>query len=360
MDDRIETRLSAPLLRPNRHIGMFWLEKLWLIIDWLQIYGLLWNAANSFPWPYLWIQWTSWTVWANLDYFSTTPDGALNGGSGNVAVSKWGQMPHYIYYAVGFSFPLFVALMYYLYLRRYYYRGYGVYREVERHLHLKYLLTASHLLYLPVSLAVFRLYYCDNADNSANGVNKLACDPSLDCLSTPHIIALSLGTLFMLPLVVGLPIITYQYISKKCVIYSEPQDHEKKLQVLEIMYALGLSETWIEGQMWMMSSFRRDSVYYRVEMLVMKLVLLGIFIYFRSDKVVQATLLWMVYTQYCMRYLFIKWPYRLNSSNLLLKVLLAVLLADVTFGLFNAMVSDAYACLILYGSWLICILYVDH
>ena len=341
MDDLIAARLEAPLLKQRRPIGLFWLEKIWLLIDWLQIYGLLWNAANSFPWPYLWIQWTSWTVWANLDYFSTTPDGALNGGSGNVAVSQWGQMPYYIYYSVGFALPLFSALLYYLYLKQYYYHSYGFYREVERHTYLKYFLTISHLLYLPVGLAVFRLYYCDDADNAADGINKLACDPSLDCMSTPHLIALSLGTLFVFPLIVGLPLVSYQYITKS-VIYTEPEDHEKKLQVQEIMYTLGVNETWAEGQMWLMSSFRRDCVYYRVEMLVMKLVLLLIFIYCRSDKVIQATLLWIVYSQYCIRYIFFKWPYRLNSSNLLLKILLAVLMTDVTFGLFNAMVSPHY------------------
>mgnify|MGYP003386906480 FL=1 len=160
-------------------------------------------------------------------------------------------------------------------------------------------------------------------------------------MSTPHLIALSLGTLVVFPLIVGLPLVSYQYITKS-VIYTEPEDHEKKLQVQEIMYTLGVNETWAEGQMWLMSSFRRDCVYYRVEMLVMKLVLLLIFIYCRSDKVIQATLLWIVYSQYCIRYIFFKWPYRLNSSNLLLKILLAVLMTDVTFGLFNAMVSPHY------------------
>ena len=78
MDFGAGGRVEAAALKRKRSAGLFWHEKIWFLIDWLQLYSIYWQAANPWPWPYLWIQYTGWTVWANIDYFSASPDGALS------------------------------------------------------------------------------------------------------------------------------------------------------------------------------------------------------------------------------------------------------------------------------------------
>ena len=57
-------------------VDMYWKEKLCMIIDYLQLYTIIWNAAQPWPWPYLWSTWTRWMVYINIDIFSS-----LNGGA---------------------------------------------------------------------------------------------------------------------------------------------------------------------------------------------------------------------------------------------------------------------------------------
>lgn len=334
MDSAFSSSIVSPFLKSKQVVGLFWSEKIWLLVDYLQLYGLLWNAANPWPWPYLWIHWTKWTVWSNIDYFSYSPEGALNGGSGNVDISKWGQMDNYFIYAACFAFPMFIAFaLFAFYLDKSYFLAYGSIRHKERQVYIKYSLTAAHLLYLPVCLAVFRIYYC-NSDTEL-----LACDPSVACNSTGHIAALVLITLANAPLVAGLPYVTYRY-TDAAVIYSLEADHEKRMQVWELMYMLDLDSAWLDGQMWMFSSFKRNFMFFRLEMLLLKFVSLVVFVFMRENLVSQAALLWLFFTAFSVRYLYHS-PYRLVSTNAQLKVLMALLMANVSFGLMNAMGTES-------------------
>jgi hypothetical protein len=51
-----------------------WIEKIVLIIDFLQIFGLLWITAQPYPWPYLWSIYTQPINVFNLDFFSLTSE----------------------------------------------------------------------------------------------------------------------------------------------------------------------------------------------------------------------------------------------------------------------------------------------
>ena len=60
------------------------LEKIILIIDYCQVFGLYWVMAQPWPWPYF-------TVFFNFDVFSITLHGALRGKT-SIASYKWGYM----------------------------------------------------------------------------------------------------------------------------------------------------------------------------------------------------------------------------------------------------------------------------
>lgn len=58
-------------------INLFWKEKFLILLDYLQIFGVIWNMANPWPWPYIWIKWSKVLVLANVDLFSYSKNGSL-------------------------------------------------------------------------------------------------------------------------------------------------------------------------------------------------------------------------------------------------------------------------------------------
>lgn len=309
----------APPVILSQGVSLRWLEKVWLCVDFGQLYALLWVAAQPWPWPYLWINWTSWTVWMNLDYFSLTKDGALYGQTGNVGISRWGQMDDYLYYALAFSvLPLLMAFPLLFYKAM-----------TPRQLSFAKMavLMLWQLLYLPCGLGVFRLYYCEDND-------ELSADPSESCTSKRYKMYTAMSTVLVAPLIVGLPMYMYR-LTYDLVVYNFRHDHEKRLQAWELMYGLALDSYWLESQAWIMSSFKRNGVYFRTQMLAMKLTLLLIFIFVRENLLTQAGLYLIATIVFCLPVLRYR-PFRLPSTNVIAAVLIFTLLCATTSAMMNA------------------------
>ncbi|RQM31383.1 hypothetical protein B5M09_007020 [Aphanomyces astaci] len=81
-------QLLAELSRTKRRVSRFWIEKAVVILDALQIYGLMWQLAQIWPWPSKWLAATRWTVLSNLDILSLTATGA-GMGQANPPFSHW-------------------------------------------------------------------------------------------------------------------------------------------------------------------------------------------------------------------------------------------------------------------------------
>ena len=185
-------------------------------------------------------------------------------------------------------------------------------------------MSAAHILYLPVLLAVGRLYYCESTSH------RLSCDPSVECGSTQHTLAMILCAVL-----VGLPYVTYRYIEQS-IVYKLAADHEKRLQVWEILYMLNIDDTFDQKQLWLSSSFVREHAYFRFDMLMWKVCVLLVFLFVRGDESTQAALLWVILSGFSIKYLICR-PFRTMSSNMFLMCLCAVMLTAVWFGLFNAL-----------------------
>jgi len=134
----------------------FWSEKILLLLDYLQLYGILWNCANPYPWPYLWIIWTRNICFFNLDFFSLQPTGALGGQSSNITISKWGTVSGYGNYAIFFS--LLAALLTLAYILLPYLDKFGSRFDLYHDSIRCALLSLGYILYAPINLAV-RDYY---------------------------------------------------------------------------------------------------------------------------------------------------------------------------------------------------------
>ena len=105
------------LVKAVRSLSIFpWFEKLWILVDALQIFGIFWNLCHAWEVPHIYVGWTRSLVWFNLDYFSTTEWGALMGRSNFLNLSKWGQMEDYLEYSIIFAAAVFIFFALYEFL----------------------------------------------------------------------------------------------------------------------------------------------------------------------------------------------------------------------------------------------------
>lgn len=207
------------------------------------------------------------------------------------------------------------------------YFNYGKAHYRDEHLVRSYGLFFLRCFYLPSCLAVSRLYYCEN-----NG--RLSADPSVICWSGVHL-PIAIVCLFLsLPFFIGLPILFYSFVSDS-IIYDREYDHERRLQCWEIAHIFQLSDYFQRSQLWLCSSFRRQSAYLTVGMLGFKACSLILFLLFRFSPSLQAALFWFL-VLFSLSFALIQQPYRMRSTNSLLVILTALLFINATFGLFNA------------------------
>jgi hypothetical protein len=315
---------AAILFSNGRSINYFWHEKILLLIDMLQIYGILWNMANSWYWPYLWIIWTKWAVWGNLDWFSTTNSGALSGKSMN-DISRWGELHQYFLY--GLLFSAIPALGNLIILLLEYYRSSMVwYQNNNRYKIQTWWLTCLAVTYMPCSLALSRIYYCEHG--------RVAVDPYYECMSSTHILYMCIYAVLYGPVFIGLPYIIYKLINSN-IIYNTNYDHEKRLQAYEISYMLNIDTFYHSSHMWLISSYKRNGIYFTLYNILFKLLLIIIYMTLRFNRYIQSFILWLIILFYLLLCIYQR-PYRHYSSNILLIVIYIMLFINTTFALFNS------------------------
>lgn len=311
-----------------------WFEKILIIADYCQLFGLLWIMAQPWPWPYLWSDYSQLVVVMNIDIFSTRSAGALVGRSSSLN-PRWGSMDNYMQYALWFAIAQFVVFVSIIFLRR---RGdrYGQISHDLRHRLIAILILISYLIYLPCALATFRLYYCEQDPY------VLSADPNVQCFGTSHIIYFAVCSGLNLPVLFGLPYMIYRYISPT-IIYSYETDHEKRLQVWEILQMLHLDDHWLQKQLWLTSSFTKFGAYYRLHMLILKAWMLVIFVFFRFDFRLQSVLATLTSLGFSLYYGFgitTSWkkllPFRCMKSNLVMLLSFMLMVVNSIFGMFNA------------------------
>ena len=307
----------------DNSVSMYWLEKILLILDYLQVYGILWNMSQTWPLPYVWLQWTRPAVWANVDYFSTTGDGALLGRS-HANISKWGEMDGYLEYVIPFCVISALSVLSSICLM---YSGSASvrFRELKDTL-LQMLLSLMRFVYLPCALAVSRLYYCENG--------QLSADPNETCFSGWHLIYAAIAAVCILPMFVGLPLMLRHYVSLG-IVYTSASDHEKRLQAWEIAHVFKLDPYWRRCQLWTVSSFTRAGAYAGLYSILFKAFCILVYILLRPNKMAQASVFWFGCVIVFIYTVGIS-PYRLESSNLIAYILAALLLVNASFGMCDA------------------------
>lgn len=85
---------SRELVVPSRsrQVSRFWLEKALVLTDGVQLFALMWQLSQPWPWPARWLEATRWVNAFTLDVFSFRATGAAM-GSTSQPFSLWGRCP---------------------------------------------------------------------------------------------------------------------------------------------------------------------------------------------------------------------------------------------------------------------------
>ena len=324
----------APSLFPI--VFAFWQEKVLIVVDFLQLVGLLWITAQPWPWPpYPFVLQSQWIVYANLDFFSVAKTGALLGATGNIGLPRWGKMDGYWYYALSYLFAQSALVIFFLLLRWLIFPVWAKRWNRFKPPALVFLLFMLYISYLPVGIAVFRLYFCETSTGETTslsglpaGIKFLSADPSMQCWTGSHLACVILSVLFHGPVFVGLPVVIRHFVCD-AIVYEDEHDHEKRLQAWEIGFLLDVDRHWLSGNLWLCGSFRLAAAHLHVHLTVLKALLLLFFIFLRDDFKSQAAAMWWSVVIFSFYYGFYQLHcYRVTSSNIMHKIAVWLMLAN--------------------------------
>lgn len=332
-DGEDENKIEVIRTLPN----LYFSEKLLLIVDYFQIFGLLWTCAQPWGLPYLFSLYTRPLLYVNLDFFSLSSNGAK---IGNLLAtdSRWGKMENYIYYAALYSlvqFMVFALICYFRVAQDTYsqsMRSSSFGKELKRYdKAILLLLALSEIIYLPCCLAVFRLFHLE----TIAGSYVLSADPTTQASDLMYKIIVITASVLTGSVIIGLPVMLNGYISRT-IVYTDRLDHEKRLQIWELLYMLKVDRKWIQKQLWVTSSFRLFGAYFRLHMVLLKFILVAIGIGLRSSFVAQSTMFTLAVATFSIYYVFWRMPYRALSSNMILLLVFALLTTNSCFAMGNA------------------------
>ncbi len=332
-DEKLSTYLDG-IKAISYFPGYFcWIEKIILLFDFFQIFALIWISAQPWPWPYLWTVYTQPLVGFNLDFFSLTEDGALAGKTASF-ISRWGQMEHYTTnYALPYAILafLYAAVLYIFHHYTSIFDSYGKAYYAYHSYIFGILLGLGYFLYIPFQLAVYRIYYCDEY----NTTQQVAVDPTMNCMSTSHLIYMAIYAILTIPFSISIPYYFYYYTYKNITYYNSI-DHEKKLQIYELLTMWNLSNDYYERQVWITSSFRYFGRYYYLHLLIVKDILLFLFLFLRSSYIVQSICIFLVIIAFSGYYCIYKLPYRNFLTNLQFITIISLWIMNISYGVCNA------------------------
>lgn len=315
---------------------IFWTEKGFLLIDFLQSYAVIWITAQPWPWPPLWIRGTQWTVSFNLDVFSLSSQGSLNGRSSNSSISIWGQMNGYLSYAVGYC--AFAVLFYgtYLYVTTKLIWLHGSRYDLSIPYIWNLLIIMGYFFYVPLLLVLSRLFYCDSE------ANMLSADSSVSCSSTSYWLCVLLTSALSLPFLIGFPLLLQSHISNY-MWQASNKEHELEMQSMELSYILDINTDWWTQNISILTPLSLSGRYFYSHLLVYKSLLVVSFVALRFSFPVQSAVMWSPTFMMLIYYGVYSPPFRCCSTNRIFAVLWIMLVVSLSFGVANAFqVSNAF------------------
>eukprot|EP00741_Cyanophora_paradoxa_P006159 tig00000944_g5972.t1 len=293
----------------RRDPSLYWEEKILLVVDYFQIFSLLWLFGQRWNWPF----WFSWyTAFAPI-FLIDIP--ALNAAlfmseqinkillrmrspSGEPGSSNELGNPVLISYEVySIAWLLVPAVLF------------SIYRGVRRmfpNTKVRMRITvqrgcivAARVLFLPCAMAYFRLFFCGNKMTMFNYPMTVFSnmDSTTQCWasSAPFQLAMQvLGLIAAFVMNVAFPCWHY-WRTRRYVVYLDSDHHEDYLQWREMTYMLHLSGNWGTYHYHMFSSFRLHMSQFHVWMMCIKLS--AVIFYFFLGNMESSKFSWLSHIQ---------------------------------------------------------------
>lgn len=327
-DERLADKYLHSL--PYRSVCVSTRERLLVLLDFFQLFALLWSVSPPWPWPFRWMRDTRFALVANLDVFllhnyevahgGNTPGQALRGRS------IWGEYPDLPLLA-GCAALLCACIMLAPVVQVWHLKRKEQHWLRPRRALVSKLLLLGELLLLPCALVLLRLLVCRGEEDVLDAL------PSVACLSWQHLLLASLAGLPLAVFVLGVPLALALRIWP-LLVHASTQQHERWLRRKETEYVLFLSDDWLEDGFALTSSFRRPCALHRPAVAAVKLLLALVYALLRARPGVQGSAFFCAFTALLAVHVLAR-PFRSLSSTLLQLVLDAALVYFSCLGMFK-------------------------
>lgn len=238
------------------------IEKVWLLIDRIQCFGVVWLCSQAWPWPTIWLEWTRWAACSNVDVAVFGKKGAGIGATGGgLGRSVYGETRGYL---VKVALPVVAAAAVSLVMLQ---RGKWTFVRL------------ASFLYAPCGIVLARLFQCEYLPASARGGGlRLSVDPTHTCFGRAPFFARIVLAPTIVILSVLLPRKIWARVEDACE-YEADEDHEYAVEAAEIEHALKIDDCddYEIGNVWIFSSYRQWATCRDARIMVKKLLLIACF-----------------------------------------------------------------------------------
>lgn len=201
------------------------IEKLRLVVDRVQTFGVIWECSQAWPWPTIWLEWSRWAIYANID----VP--GRNAGMGSTRLRPYGHSAGFLERV---ALPVVIASFVFMRWPR-----------------------LACLLHIPCGLVVARLFQCEEG--------TLSADPGVRC-DDASLARWTLGPLGLL-FVVLLPRVMAMRADDARE-FDGAADHEKAMQCAELEHVLDIDSGGPSDYDDLVASYRRHAVHHDAKLLV--------------------------------------------------------------------------------------------
>ena len=295
-----------------------------IVIEMLQILGLIQSMGLKWSWPETWIKYTNFIFLFNADAweFTKVQSRAYTRLQGKETASSAISVDYnhiLMAWAGLLVFIGFIFLVTFLILNRRQPPYLMVhYAKMER-----VFLVMVQVLALPLGTAVFRLFHCTGSDTMAV-FNSKSCHKGVYWAYIAPSILLTVALFGAVPL-------WMVYRIRKQKLAAGNKHHDAYLRLKEVEYEAGLDVVWAVQGFYLFSSFRLCAVYYRPMVHMIKLLLLVFFSALFLEIHAQAICVAVILTIAAVTVPVVR-PFRVTSFNVALCLSLGSLAGNALFG----------------------------
>lgn len=317
-DDDVDNflKLSA---KEKRKTVMVFHDAFFLVLDYLQFYAIVLAIALRWPWPYGWMQYTRFILFANLDIWEfiklNTPIIYESTVDRFIPSSLLPFDYRFLLLAWGVLIFVFISSFIAIYISMYYQKKFNLLLQVARFKRTYMFLV--QVLVMPVGVALGKVFHC-NVENNMDVHNNTPCG------SGEHIAYMGVSLAIFFGLFILLP--AWMIVKIKSQIFNlKKKSHESHLQLKEAEYGHSLDLIWALKHYHMFSSFNIFWTYYYPIMFFLKLI----FIVAYSAMLWLSTwqmLVFVIPVLLLFAIILFKWPFRVTSFNFQLGINLLCML----------------------------------